>query len=358
MYRQNFGNIFFFNKAKNVDIAVVLTRLYNEIEGKKKPKFPIDNCDLVLKSKEVHLMKNLKPFLFSIAMLLCTWSYAQNDTLPTSGFANIVTLIVDANTFDYQGGNFTYYPCTGCTNDSLPFITNYEYTVYEYSASSTIAFQLDPTMDTVFLGTTIFRAWGRVIHPERYHLEVPFLDIGTEVERPADIQFFDFFGDKHSTSDSLINQLVDEVWEKVKTLEITNIFADRGFKSGIYGYSSGEPPWGYNLNKWIVFLYFFAEDHLSDDFLTSLDQPFRKPAEWLIYPNPATDRLQIEPLDPAVEFSYYRIFDNSGKRIISDRAAPQQQNSIDVSDLPAGVYYLQLLDASGYQVAIEKVVKE
>ena len=48
MYRQNFRIIFFFNEAKNAGIAYVLARLFNEIEGKKKLKFPIDNCGLVL----------------------------------------------------------------------------------------------------------------------------------------------------------------------------------------------------------------------------------------------------------------------------------------------------------------------
>ncbi len=48
MYRQNFRIIFFFNEAKNAGIASVLARVFNEIEGKKKLKFPIDNCGLVL----------------------------------------------------------------------------------------------------------------------------------------------------------------------------------------------------------------------------------------------------------------------------------------------------------------------
>ena len=49
MYRQNFRIIFFFNEAKNAGIAYVLARIFNEIGGKKKLKFPIDNCGLVLK---------------------------------------------------------------------------------------------------------------------------------------------------------------------------------------------------------------------------------------------------------------------------------------------------------------------
>ena len=48
MYRQNFRIIFFFNEAKNAGIAYVLARIFNEIGGKKKLKFPIDNCGLVL----------------------------------------------------------------------------------------------------------------------------------------------------------------------------------------------------------------------------------------------------------------------------------------------------------------------
>ncbi len=48
MYRQNFRIIFFFNEAKNAGIASVLARIFNEFEGKKKLKFPVDNCGLVL----------------------------------------------------------------------------------------------------------------------------------------------------------------------------------------------------------------------------------------------------------------------------------------------------------------------
>ena len=56
MYRQNFRIIFFFNEAKNAGIAYVLARLFNEIEGKKKLKFPIDNCGLVLRIKSYNFL--------------------------------------------------------------------------------------------------------------------------------------------------------------------------------------------------------------------------------------------------------------------------------------------------------------
>ena len=75
MYRQNFRIIFFFNEAKNAGIAYVLARIFNEIGGKKKLKFPINNCGLVLtcsiNQHEVTGLRSVEIRLFFWQEMVC-----------------------------------------------------------------------------------------------------------------------------------------------------------------------------------------------------------------------------------------------------------------------------------------------
>jgi len=73
-------------------------------------------------------------------------------------------------------------------------------------------------------------------------------------------------------------------------------------------------------------------------------------AQFIIYPNPAKNRLFIEG-DEAVKS--IEIFDWSGRSVANN----QGQNSISVSGLGAGLYLCRIVDEMG-RVGVRKVVKE
>jgi hypothetical protein len=91
---------------------------------------------------------------------------------------------------------------------------------------------------------------------------------------------------------------------------------------------------------------------------TATQTPQRAPIR--LFPNPLgpAEDLQVElsglPLSPAA----YRVFDLLGRPLSEGKLEPQKtQISIPFNRVPAGIYYLQLLDRQGRQLALEKVLK-
>ena len=66
------------------------------------------------------------------------------------------------------------------------------------------------------------------------------------------------------------------------------------------------------------------------------------PVTFNIYPNPATDILNIQSKENLPENTSLTIFDISGKQVFSRRAENSNINQINVSNLSSGVYILQI----------------
>jgi len=64
---------------------------------------------------------------------------------------------------------------------------------------------------------------------------------------------------------------------------------------------------------------------------------------WIVYPNPASDNINIESLDVRAEIKSLDLYDITGKRLksISYETFSQTQN-FDIADLPSGVYVLNI----------------
>ena len=59
-----------------------------------------------------------------------------------------------------------------------------------------------------------------------------------------------------------------------------------------------------------------------------------------LFPNPVKNQLNIIPLDTNKQFNAYKIFDISGKTVLS--SSKTVQKSVNVSTLSKGLYFLQL----------------
>lgn len=62
----------------------------------------------------------------------------------------------------------------------------------------------------------------------------------------------------------------------------------------------------------------------------------------IIYPNPVSGNLYFKPSPASGSDFHYRIYDSSGRIVKLGKAIVQPTNSIDTSELPAGVYLLEL----------------
>jgi predicted phage tail protein len=73
-----------------------------------------------------------------------------------------------------------------------------------------------------------------------------------------------------------------------------------------------------------------------------------------IYPNPVNDKLYIETLTPALTVEIYDIYGRVQN--LSNSATQQLSNSIDVTNLNSGVYFVKVVTANGE--AVQRFIKK
>gem|GEM_PF-1654311 len=134
---------------------------------------------------------------------------------------------------------------------------------------------------------------------------------------------------------------------KLESFQLDSFFLDQDFKQ------KTPAPMAIDLNDnvWI---------HISDVGLLKFDPSISNvkllpSSNYTIYPNPTTDKLNIELEKEALATSY-KITDTKGKQVLAGELPPSSSASIDVEQLPVGVYMIELVTSSG-EVVIDKFVK-
>lgn len=283
-----------------------------------------------------------KGILTIIGILFCFAAIGQSDTIIKKGFVNFATLIVDYETYEFEGGNISYYECTDCDNQSIPFLVDYQ----SPGDFGGITFHLEPTMDILFDATIVWAGQGQISYPSTYDLTSPFSYIDIPITEPSDIQYINTDGEE--MDDSYLLSQAQLVWDAVDSLEITNQFADKDFKAAIYFYPPSVGVIDPAVAKWIVFLYYSDMTSSTDNFRAS---------DIEIYPNPAQDILNMKQVDLRREVANYRIYSHSGT-VIKEGGIADQDHQIDISSCAAGLYFVEFRDRAGKLVGSEKFVKE
>jgi len=286
--------------------------------------------------KKSILILILFSFLFNIK------TYSQNDTL-MPGFVNIATLIVDFDTYQFESGNLSYFSCSSCSNDSLPFSIYYN----SLGDFGDITFTLSSTFDTIFNATIIWMGTGHISIPDNYSSNYPFNSSSNFVEKPLDITYWNTSG--QVTNDSSFISIADSAWHKIETLNITDMFSKLGFKVGIFLYPPTVGLFNPNVAKWIIFLYSNIELISINNIIESVNNPN-------IYPNPTNNTVQLNEYLFKEDAVYYTIISEMGSKLLDGKIS-NSNSQIDFSLLPAGLYYLQLFNNNKIQICTEKVIK-
>lgn len=76
-----------------------------------------------------------------------------------------------------------------------------------------------------------------------------------------------------------------------------------------------------------------------------------------ILPNPATDRILLQLEDARADVQQVEVFDATGNKVLSHDWKTGTENSVEVSGLAKGVYFIQLLNAAKGQVGAKRFLK-
>ena len=286
-------------------------------------------------------MKNLKAILILTGIFISLNIYCQNDTIIKEGMVTIATLKVDFSTYDFDGGDISYYTCPNCATDSIPFTIDYQ----SPGDFGGVTFTLSSLQDTVFDATIIWMGTGQIYQPVDFSLQEPFTNTNSAVNKPQDLRYITPEG-KPITDTNLINK-ADSAWNTIDSLEITNLFEERGFKSAIYLYPPTVGMFNPDVAKWIVFLY-------HQDRPNAIDNP-GKSARLQLFPNPAKGKVSVRWDAAGGDKITYRIFNAYGK--LADKGEYfGKQHQFDLSFLSPGLYILKLTDNK--KAASQKIIIE
>lgn len=287
-------------------------------------------------------MKPIKLIILIAGFLVHLTGYGQNDTLLKKEHVNMATLIVDYDTYTYDGGNISYYSCSDCPNDSIPFSIDF----YQPGDFGEIAFKLHSTSDTVFDAGIIWMGTGEIAQPKDFDTTYPFDYTGSNTGKPHDMRYIHVDGTR--MNDSSLKKKAASAWNIIDSLAITNIFGDKDFEAAIYLYPPSVGMFDPSAAKWIIFLYY-------NDKTNAIDHNANHKGSIYLYPNPTEGNLTLKTDFNSTNTKHYKIFNPSGK--IRDKGQFEGNTyQLDVSSFAAGLYYMTLIDDKGNAIKSEKII--
>ncbi|WP_167605668.1 CotH kinase family protein [Maribellus sediminis] len=160
-------------------------------------------------------------------------------------------------------------------------------------------------------------------------------------------------------SDAAINVTIDSLYNEVKDAQVRHFQ-----KWQILGINVGAPevdaqPKTYEgevekLKNWIKTRLQWLDQNMLGDCQQTYTAAISEEADILVYPNPASERLNIKSGE---YLDYVLLLDLTGKTILSRRDVNQQITQLDISSLNPGIYILQLADLKGF-ISTRKIIKQ
>lgn len=195
-------------------------------------------------------MKNIIKLLLLLG-LFSNLSFSQINWELDYESANFAFLVVDFNTYDFEGGYFTkfdYYP--GYDIAGIPFSIVYNPPI----DSGDILFTYSATNDTIFAASIWWMGQGQILFPDSIDDASLFTYDSTIMINPFTIAYLNYVGE---IEDSVFRQKADSAWLSVIKLLILKSFNAQGsvFRVGLYLYAPAVGMFVPEVAKWIVFLY-------------------------------------------------------------------------------------------------------
>lgn len=162
---------------------------------------------------------------------------------------NLAILIVDYQTYEFEGGNLSYYPlCANCDSDSLPF----SITFISPGDFGEITFSYTETNDTLFRASIVWMGLGEILYPDEFVPADSFQTVQESIEKPELSEYFDYW---LGLDESTFYAKTDLAWASISSIHITNDFATELFRVGFYLYTPSVGVFDPDPAKWIIFLY-------------------------------------------------------------------------------------------------------
>ncbi|MBI2258699.1 MAG: T9SS type A sorting domain-containing protein [Flavobacteriia bacterium] len=253
----------------------------------------------------------------NLSLLLIPFSFNSQNNLIQENKVNVSVLLVDYNSPSFEGGNLSYYDCSNCSNDSLPFVINY----VPPGDFGNIQFQLVDG-DTLFNADIIWMGMGQLFYPQTFTSQYPFTFSVIEHNINVPITYYDMNGQK--TSDSTFIDEAQDALNILRLLSILDVYFALNYQIAVYLWPPTVGAFDPDAAKWVVFLYY---NNKGQNVLPKIEH-----SDFLIYPNPVNDILTISNSNDGL----VEIIDITGSLLLKST-----EKNIDVSALQKGCYYVR-----------------
>ncbi len=287
-------------------------------------------------------MNYLRVILLFVGFGFQLTGYSQTDTIIKHDIVNLATLIVDFETYEFEGGDISYYSCANCSTDSIPFTIDYQ-APCDFGG---VTFTLSSTQETVFDATIVWMGLGYILYPNSFGLSAPFINANRLTTKPSDLKYIYAHGSEIVDANEIL--AADSAWNSIDSLEITNLFAENGFEATILLYTPTVGLFNPAVAKWIIFLYHYDAVSTANKF---------EETQLKIFPNPTNGVLKIDFNSINIDILNYRVFNQTGQLVVKGDFAGSDYK-LDLSELNSGLYFLQLSDKNNAILSTEKIIVE
>lgn len=289
-------------------------------------------------------MNNLRNILIICGFIIHLAGFSQSDTILKESFVNIATLIVDFDSYEFEGGDMSYYSCASCPIDSIPFTIDYD----SPGDFGGVTFKLSSQQDTVFHATIIWMGTGQIYYPDEFNLQAPFINSNTVINRPDDLRYI--YTDGNVITDPGLLNKADSAWSSIESLEITKLFAEQEYKSAIYLYPPTVGMFDATEAKWVIFLYNNGKSN-------TITNNYIEKTQVQIFPNPTNRGGKINLNLTNTNITTYRICNSLGQLLDWGEVLSNGQQ-LDMTFVNSGLYFLLLTDENNKMIATEKIIVE
>jgi hypothetical protein len=276
-----------------------------------------------------------------------TFYQAETDTLISNDSMNLAILEMDYLTNQFIRASVLHYPmCTTCDQDSLPFLG--EYTAPMDFGDMKFYYTFNNQM--LFWGSLVWMGTGQINYPTAFAPASSFPATGEFVPLPANRQYLYWSVFPSMGGLQYFKDKSDTMWAEIAELQLVHQFAaGNHMRVGFFGYAPTQGLFDPNQARWIIFLYrgtFTSQVPELNGELIKVD----------VFPNPASDKLQIRVRGNQHSGLKLFVYDISGRQCLEQNLQGSTSNEINIKDLKSGIYQYKI-EGEGF-VKNAKFVKQ
>lgn len=284
-------------------------------------------------------MKFITAYIISIT--ITSGLAAQGNWQLESDSANFAFLVVDYETYEFEGGFFEIYePCDTCSGNKIPFDITYK----SPGDFGSILFQYDFAKDTIFYAGIVWNGNGDIIVPDKLMPVDSFVVEDSPAVDPVEFEYYN--GMPGLLNEEEYFMKADSAWGAVSNLDIVHSFSESGYIAGFYLYPPSVGVFDPSVAKWVIFLY-------ANNIVSDVEREITGEKNFQLYQN------YPNPFNPATTIEFYLqkpsqvkvvLYDALGKEIktliAGFKTSGKHQLTFNAEGLSSGIYYYKIINGN------------